>query len=258
MLGKLLKYEWKATARIFLPLFVLLLILTPITKLVLSLDIFKGFTQIIPSLTLISYIVLIIAICVTAFIFMIYRFYKNLLTEEGYLMFTLPVSVHSIVLSKAIVSFFWTILCYVAAFLSITAVIYTPETKDQFFYYYDVITKGFYSEMNISLTGLIVWSVVLMILSQIYTIFYAYCSIAIGQLSTHKIVGAIAASIAIYIIMQIISSVVLLPISFTANSNNPQQVIYNTYIIIGALNIIFIAVFYFITTNILQKKLNLN
>ena len=82
MLGKLLKYEFKATSRIFLPMLLLLVILTPITKLMVSLDVFEGALEIIPILTVLSYFFLIIALCITTFIFMIYRFYKNLLTEE--------------------------------------------------------------------------------------------------------------------------------------------------------------------------------
>ena len=75
MLGKLLKYEFKATSRIFLPMLLLLVILTPITKLMVSLDVFEGALEIIPILTVLSYFFLIIALCITTFIFMIYRFY---------------------------------------------------------------------------------------------------------------------------------------------------------------------------------------
>lgn len=258
MLKKLLKYEFKATARIFLPLLILLVILTPITKLVVSIDVFEGFTYIVPTITLMSYVVLIIATCISAFIFMIYRFYKNLLTEEGYLMFTLPVSVHSLVISKAIVAFFWTMLCYAASLLSVIIVIYNPEVKDKFFYYYDVLSSSLYAEANFSLTGFIVWTLALMVVSQLYTIFYSYCSIAIGQLSTHKIVGAIAASIAIYVALQIVSSVIMLPLSFSVDTENANQAIYSIYIVSAALSIACTAIFYFVTTKILRQKLNLN
>lgn len=258
MLGKLLKYEFKATSRIFLPLLLLLVVLTPITKLVTSLDIFKGFSKVIPTLTLMSYVFLIIALCVTAFIFMIYRFYKNLLTEEGYLMFTLPVSVHSLVISKAIVAYFWTILCYAASFLSIIVLVYTPKLKDQFIYYYDVLAGSLYAETEFPLTAFVVWTGVLMLISLLYSIFYAYCSIAIGQLSRHKILGAIAAAIAIYTVIQLISTAVILPFTLTINDNNVSSAIFNLYLVSGAISIAVTAIFYFITTTVLQKKLNLN
>lgn len=259
MLGKLLKYEFKATTRIFLPMIILLVIMTPLTKLAISLDIFKGVSAVIPTLTMITYILLIIGLCVTAFIFMIYRFYKNLMTEEGYLMFTLPVSVHSLVLSKAIVAFFWTILCYALSFLSIVILIYKPDLKDSFLYYYDVLAKSLYAELNISLNAFIIWSVVLMVVSQIYFIFYAYCSIALGQLyGKHKILGAIAAAFAIYVIMQVISSCIMLPLTISGDISNFKQVYSNLYLTSGCLSIAVSAIFYFITTKVLEKKLNLS
>lgn len=258
MLGKLLKYEFKATSRIFIPLLLLLVILTPITKIMISLDIFKGFAEIIPTLTIMSYTVLIIALCVTAFIFMIYRFYKNLLTEEGYLMFTLPVSVHSIVLSKAIVAFFWTLASYAASGLSFLVLIYSAELKDKFFYYYDMISKAAYAEMKFELTPFIVWTCVLMLISQVYIIFYAYCSIAIGQLSRHKILGAIAAAIVINITLQVVMNAVLIPFTISIDETNIVSSLTNLYLVSAAMSIAITAVFYFITTTVLQKKLNLN
>lgn len=259
MLGKLLKYEFKATSRIFIPLLLLLVILTPITKIMVSfIDKFKGFAEIIPILTTASYGMLIIAICVTAFIFMIYRFYKNLLTEEGYLMFTLPVSVHSLVLSKAIVAFFWTIVSYAASGLSFLVLIYSAELKDKFFYYYDMISKAAYAEMKFELTNFIVWTCVLMLISQIYIIFYAYCSIAIGQLSRHKILGAIAAAIVINITLQVVMNAVLIPFTISIDETNIVSSLTNLYLISAAMSIAITAVFYFITTTVLQKKLNLN
>ena len=40
-------------------------------------------------------------------VIMVSRFYRNLLKDEGYLMFTLPVSVHELIWSKLIVSLAW-------------------------------------------------------------------------------------------------------------------------------------------------------
>ena len=50
---------------------------------------------------------------------MLQRFYKNLLGDEGYIMFTLPASVHQHVWSKLIVSAVWFIATGVVVFLSV-------------------------------------------------------------------------------------------------------------------------------------------
>lgn len=54
-----------------------------------------------------AFVVGMVAIFVTAVIIMVRRFYSNMLGDEGYLTFTLPVGVNSLILSKLIVSFVW-------------------------------------------------------------------------------------------------------------------------------------------------------
>ena len=111
MLGKLLKQEFRATGRIMLPVFgalVLLSVLANVSIRMLDFGLDKS-----PVLTFL-FIFLIVAfglgVFATMFItlwLMITRFYRNLLKDEGYLMHTLPVSVHGLVWSKLIVSFCW-------------------------------------------------------------------------------------------------------------------------------------------------------
>jgi type IV secretory pathway VirB3-like protein len=87
MLGKLLKYEFKATSRIFLPMFGALLIVAAFSRLFMSLS-FD-----VPSVIGVTVsVIMIIGIIVMTFLLTIQRFNKNLLGSEGYLMFTLPVS----------------------------------------------------------------------------------------------------------------------------------------------------------------------
>ena len=87
MLSKLLKYELKATGRIFLPLFLALLLFAGINRFTLSPDEFDAPAMI----SMIMYIIIMVGMFVMTFIMMIQRFYKNLLSDEGYLMLTLPV-----------------------------------------------------------------------------------------------------------------------------------------------------------------------
>jgi hypothetical protein len=64
-------------------------------------------------------------------IVLIQRFYKNLLGDEGYLMFTLPVQSWSHILSKLAVSMLWTVVSGGVALCSILFIssnnISTPE-----------------------------------------------------------------------------------------------------------------------------------
>ena len=127
MLGKLLKHEFRATGRIMLPLMGALLALALMANLSI-----RGMTSSlsdIPALRILFILILIffgmgiVAVGVMALVVMVSRFYRNLLKSEGYLMFTLPVSVHELVWAKLIVSLVWFVATALLIFLvmSLTA-----------------------------------------------------------------------------------------------------------------------------------------
>ena len=127
MLGKLIKHEFRATARIMLPVMGALLALALLANLSL-----RGLTgdanditvlRILFVLTVIFFGIGVVATAVMAVVIMVSRFYRNLLKDEGYLMFTLPVSVHELVWSKLLVSLVWFLATGLLIFLvmSLTA-----------------------------------------------------------------------------------------------------------------------------------------
>lgn len=111
MLGKLLKYEVKATGRVFLPLYAVLVLYTLLGRLVMNLEpVQQAFGGMIAGLMLILYVCLVAAVLVVTVVMAIQRFYKNLLTDEGYLSHTLPVSTTELVTSKLLVAAGWMVL----------------------------------------------------------------------------------------------------------------------------------------------------
>ncbi|HPF87914.1 MAG TPA: hypothetical protein PK537_07655 [Candidatus Limiplasma sp.] len=123
MLGKLMKYEFKATGRIFVPLFSALLIVSAVTRLMGSL---RSTAPHVIGVTLAS--MLIAAAFVITLILTIQRFYKNFMTNEGYLMFTLPVNTDRLIWAKLIVATVWTLVCGAVVSLSI-AIMSTSDTS---------------------------------------------------------------------------------------------------------------------------------
>lgn len=113
MLKKLLKYEFKATGRTFIPIYIAILLVSIINRLFKVIDIELGF-----NLTVIVLVSLFIALGVLTIIWVIQRFNKNLLSDEGYLMFTLPVTPTQLIGSKLITSVIWTITSGIIAILS--------------------------------------------------------------------------------------------------------------------------------------------
>ena len=107
MLAKLLKYEFKATARLFIPLYIALITFTLINRVVNTVESVQkaigiNIKTILSVISMVGYVVLIISISAITLIIMVQRFYKNLLGDEGYLMFTLPVKTWQNVLNKLI------------------------------------------------------------------------------------------------------------------------------------------------------------
>ncbi|MCL1982347.1 MAG: ABC transporter permease, partial [Clostridiales bacterium] len=105
MLGKLLKYEIQATGRVFLPLYLGLLAVAAVASFTLqsNIDILKG---------IIAFLLVILygALVVVTVVLLIQRFYRSLLKDEGYLMFTLPVHQATLVASKLVTACLWSLL----------------------------------------------------------------------------------------------------------------------------------------------------
>ena len=119
MLGKLLKHEFRATGRSMLPALGVLTLLVLLANVsVRMLDSQAGrFLTILMVMVLILTMIAVIVAELMPLILMIQRFYKNLLSSEGYLMHTLPVNVHELVWSKLIVSLVWLLLTNLVIFL---------------------------------------------------------------------------------------------------------------------------------------------
>lgn len=110
MLRKLLKHEFRASGRIMLPLYLIVLLTAAGVNLSIRLGISNsGSTPaiLLSALALLLFAAALIGVCVMVMILMVQRFYKNLLCDEGYIMLTLPVSVHQHIFSKLIASTAW-------------------------------------------------------------------------------------------------------------------------------------------------------
>lgn len=100
MLGKLTKYEFRAVGKTYLPLYGLVIALALGNRILVEIG---PQTYDLPqNLMAMAYIMLLVALAVITFFYGVARFKKNLLGDEGYLMFTLPVKRWELVMSKLI------------------------------------------------------------------------------------------------------------------------------------------------------------
>ena len=121
MLRKLLKHEFRATARIMVPLYLV----------VLAMGFGGGLS--IRGLALdgrwikLACVLGCAALCIVTAVFLIWRFSHNLLGDEGYLMFTLPVSVHQHVWAKMLAAAVWFLVSLAVAVLTLVLLVWTSE-----------------------------------------------------------------------------------------------------------------------------------
>ncbi len=121
MLGKLLKHEFRATGRILLPIYGAVIALAALANVSIRLldRELSPILRFLFVLVLVCFVLgMILAGVMTAWM-MIKRFYTNLLKDEGYLMHTLPVSVHALVWSKMIAALCWFVMTFLVVWLSI-------------------------------------------------------------------------------------------------------------------------------------------
>ncbi len=120
MLRKLLKHEFRATARIMGPLYLVLLITALGANLTTRglLATRYRLLDLVGVLLVMAFFIAIVGVCVMSMVVMVRRFYQNLLRDEGYLMMTLPVSIHQQVWSKLIVSAVWFAATFLAVMLA--------------------------------------------------------------------------------------------------------------------------------------------
>lgn len=130
MLGKLTKHEFLSVGRIALPTYIAVLLVAAIGRFLTWLTsrqylidhVPLTFVKIIKTLSsLIStiYVIAFIALIIMTIFLMVYRFYKNFFTDEGYLMNTLPVRPASLVTSKLFNSWIWIFFSLIIAFGSL-------------------------------------------------------------------------------------------------------------------------------------------
>ncbi len=256
MLGKLIKQEWKATIRILLPLYMILVCTTLITSLLAHWD--NDFSNLITGLSTFTYAISLLLIAAGTTILLYVRFYKNLLTDEGYLMFTLPVKTNDLVLSKLIISCFFTIASIIGVILSLLALAYASGHYDTVKAGINYISEELVRESGLAAPFLFIIAAVLVILSVVSSIVLVYFAIALGQLFTsHRIIGAFVSYGAIYVVMEILLFALMMVFVLINGSGYMDEPDFALFLGMTIFISILTAAGYLGTINILKKKLNL-
>lgn len=270
MLGKLIKHELKGSGRTMLPFILVSLALSVMAgfsiRAMESQRDYSWFTAVF-TIVIGLFVVGLIAVCVMSLVVVIERFRRNLLGDEGYLMFTLPVTVDAHIFSKLIVSFIWFaatwLVCMLAMLLMVACNISSFEI--------DWVGVGeFISELWSAVKAYGVFHIIAYIV-EFLLIFFAgscftclnfYCAMAIGySFSNKKGLLSVVAFFAIDVLMNLVQSsglysLMRVDLDFTLDMSGAAAVHMG---LLGMLLylVIWSILLYVPTRLLLKKKLNL-
>lgn len=264
MLSKLLKHEFMATGRMMWVIYAAMASLSVGANFSIR-YLSRGTSKILEALMIALLILwglsLVIGMVATV-VLMVRQFYKNLLTDEGYLMFTLPGTVHQLVLSKIITAAVWTVTSI--AVLMLCGLI--AAFNSSFFKDLTDLLRMLAEYNALNSTVILLEVVVVLFLSCAASCLQFYSAMSIGHgFTNHKILWSVVAYFIQYTVLQILGVIVMVVLVGSAGSSDaavatqltPMKMTHLTMLITGGVELLLSAVFYVITVVNLQKRLNL-
>ena len=264
MLRKLMKHEFRATGRVMGPLFGLLLIAAIAARFSVGvlLESSARFLNLLGGLFTTAFAIAIAGVCVMSLVLMINRFRTNLLGDEGYIMFTLPASVHQQIWSKLIVSAVW----FIATGLAVVAAGFILVAQQGFWL---EIRRGF-AEIFRHLTAYYAFNGTAFLFELLALIFVGCCvlclefyaAMAIGHsFAAHKVLYSVLSFLGLQFVMQLLSGGILVGTNYdilvVALPSDGVLAMHSVMLTMIVSTAVFGAVYYVITTMFLKKRLNL-
>lgn len=274
MLSKLLKYEFKDTARIIPFIYLIILVFAGImlSGKQLNVAVFTTTSSVILML-------LGISLMIVTFVVIAIRFYKNIYGNEGYLMFTLPVKPHELLLSKAIAAFTWMIISYGFTFGAIYTSLYGFGVTGELPFIWKEISKY-------GLEKIIYFIIPMSLIGILYILGQMFFAITLANRPAFHSMGLAASFllfIATYIILNLVESTftILIPLSIEINFTDKITMAFSNKnmfgflmesmkashgsnldsMIVGLGGYVFIAIMtfmlYFITARMMKNKVSL-
>lgn len=263
MLGKLMKNEFKATYRMFSFMYIIMLVVTVGLKITMELSDMNGvdnrLLDILTGFFLLTFVLAIIAVMFGTAVLIIKRFYDNMLKDEGYLSFTLPVTIGQHLTSKMLVSYVWVIASVLIIIIS-TAIL----PMGHWGVYSDVfesIREGMQAITKLGYWNIVVEVVILVLISVYSKIMVGYTCFSVGQnFNKHRVLGALVTYIGIYMVSQFVNAigmVCLIGVDLNEELDVMSNVFQPIMIYMLVFTIVQAIVLTVITHIMLSKKLNL-
>lgn len=247
-------------------MYALLIVMALINKLFFSMN--MDYFKIPQIISMTGFIVVIVGISVMTLIVTIQRFNKNLLTDEGYLSFTLPVNAHSHIDAKMIVSFVWTILSLLVSAVAILVLAGDQNTMEHMSrFFFTELPEGI-RQVGSGFYVILLEGILFLIIATLGSITEIYAAITIGNMSSkHRLLAGVGAYVGFGIVQQIIASIIMTAYApgmekyfeslSRASAAQAVGAVELVLLILLLYTLFFGVLFYFLTNWMLQKKLNL-
>lgn len=227
MLGKLLKHEFKGTARLFFPIFLVSIAIALLYKIfystadLITTEDYSVFVRVLLIFLTVVFVLILICVGASGEVVSFYRFYKNVFTDEGYLTNTLPVSPIAILSSKLIAATVWSIASVLVSIISIVIVIpwdsvYSGVKAIIAMFNnmgasidFSAMVEGFFRALWNNIIPITVFFLMCLI-GTVFNISTVYLSVSVGNLvNRHKVALSIGVFLIIVNVFGIIFSVLL-------------------------------------------------
>lgn len=291
MLRKLCKYEFRSIFRTLIPIYIVVIAVSIITSISIAMNVDYADVKYVDNsvqwaiemnlpyklqhiftfVMSLAYFAVMVALFVLTVVIILQRFYKGLLCDEGYLMFTLPVKPWQLITSKGITTFVMTILSGIVSCISIFIMMlgslpYPLKFLAELFSLQNWIRIFGRLDETVPMWGVYVLEfIILVIISSLASLYQIYASMAIGHLAKkNRILMSVVAYVAISMILSFVGGIfgVFSALTIQSSQNylsiNAGEAFLHALLIFSVItSIIEFVVFFVITERILSKKLNL-
>ena len=272
MLGKLFKHEWKDSFLFMIILNGSILLLSILGAVffrsmdISELDYERPFQGLMYGTYLLVYVVGIFVLFIGSTIYFYVRFFRNMYTDQGYLMHTLPVTEHELIFSKLSVAMIWKIISAIVVTFGLELIAYSIA-KDDLPTLREIskeIQRFGIEPGRISL--IIIMSLLFALGYALYTYLLGYASVSVGQFAVkNKVIASVGAFIGIRLIVRFTRNLIMVYIGSTSFTRylfmSASRIDDKGFLLAVTVSDILIyivcAILYLLTHAIMKNRLNL-
>ena len=264
MLKKLYKHEIYSLFRSMIAVYIAIIGLALLGKVSFLVQKEHIFSSVLKVSSVALYVMGVVAMLVIGFVIVIVRFYKNLLSKEGYLTFTLPFKPQQHLNCKLLCGVTVIVVNFIVFILSLF--IFGVGT-DGYKTFCDAVKMGLdmltqlYKPWQIAIV--VAEFILMLIVSLFQTLAMLYAAMAVGQRFKSKIGGAVLSYVIMYSAIEtveLVFMIVSMPLGDYLNKIMEKYMYASTVALFGfgiVYSAVITSVMYFIARRQLEKNLNL-